>query len=242
MQIKSVLNEVLVPVNKAGHPFIGAFAAFTFIFFLLSQPLGWIGVVLTLWCVYFFRDPVRVTPTREDLVISPADGRVLHVTKALPPKEIWEKDENGNPIEPKALLRIAIFMNVFDVHVNRVPVAGRIKNVVYHEGKYFNADLDKASEENERNTLVMEDPKGREVIFTQIAGLVARRILCFKKTDDNLTVGQRYGLIRFGSRVDVFLPEGAVPMVIPGQKTLAGETVIADFDCQETEARQGTAD
>lgn len=216
-----MLSTVLVPVNRAGWPFIALFAVLTMALWWVWMPLGLAGVVLTLWCVYFFRDPARVTPVREGLVISPADGRVLPVVKAAPPPEL---ELGGDP-----LTRISIFMNVFDVHVNRAPADGTIRKIAYHPGKFFNAALDKASEDNERMSIAMDTPDGRPLAFVQIAGLVARRIKCWAEEGRAVVAGERYGLIRFGSRVDVYLPDGIAPLVIEGQRTLAGETVLADL-------------
>ncbi|GLK67533.1 phosphatidylserine decarboxylase [Hansschlegelia plantiphila] len=213
-------KKVMVPIHREGRPFIAAFAIVTFILFLIWQPLGWIGLGLTIWCALFFRDPDRVTPVRAGLVVSGADGVVCDVRAAVPPPEL------GLGFEP--LPRVAVFMNVFDVHVNRAPVPGRIRKIAYTPGKFLNADLDKASEDNERNGLVIESQHG-PVGVVQIAGLVARRIVCFAREQDAIVTGQRFGLIRFGSRVDHYLPVGAQPLVGVGQRTTAGETVIADL-------------
>ena len=218
--VKSSISKILVPIHPEGRIFIAAFAVATAILFMLWEPLGWIGVVLTLWCALFFRDPQRVTPTRDGLIISGADGVVCDVRAAVPPPEL------GLGTTP--LPRVAVFMNVFDVHVNRAPIGGRIAKIAYTPGKFLNADLDKASEDNERNALVIDSPHGM-VGVVQIAGLVARRIVCFSREQDMLAAGQRFGLIRFGSRVDHYLPAGASPLVGVGQKTVAGETVIADL-------------
>jgi len=226
-----VLREILVPINSAGWPFIGIFALVTVVLFAIADPLGWAGVVLTLWCAYFFRDPDRVTPTRAGLVISPADGRVLPITMAAPPPEL------GMGPEPRT--RISIFMNVFDVHVNRAPCDGTVVGRVYRPGKFLNASLDKASEDNERMAIRMALPDGtREIAVVQIAGLVARRIKCYVAEGRRLRAGERIGLIRFGSRVDVYLPAGVAPLVAEGQRTVAGETVLADLDAAEP-ARKG---
>jgi phosphatidylserine decarboxylase len=174
----------------------------------------------TVWCAYFFRDPPRVTPVRDGLVVAPADGRVSQVTSASPPAELG--------LGEKSLPRISIFMSVFDCHVNRSPVAGKIEKVVYQPGKFFNADLDKASSDNERNALVIAIPAAR-IAVVQIAGLVARRIVCFVRPGQQIGAGERFGMIRFGSRVDVYLPEGVPPLVAVGQTATAGETVIADL-------------
>ena len=191
-----------------------------------------VGGILTAWCAYFFRDPVRHTPIREGLVISPADGIVQMISKAVPPSEV------EMPIE--ALTRISIFMNVFDVHVNRSPVDGQISGLGYRPGAFLNASLDKASEENERQVVKITMADGMEIVLVQIAGLVARRILCWVEREQPIRVGERFGMIRFGSRVDVYLPEGVSPLVVVGQKAVAGETVLADMKSDEAQ-RKGNA-
>jgi phosphatidylserine decarboxylase len=183
--------------------------------------LGWIGVGLTIWCYYFFRDPERVTPDRPDLIVSPADGIVSLIEPAVPPAEL------GMPDVP--LTRVSVFMSVFNCHINRAPVAGKVQAVAYRPGKFFNASLDKASADNERNSLCIRMDDGRDLAVVQIAGLVARRIVCFVKSGDGLETGERFGLIRFGSRLDVYLPEGVDPMVRIGQTMVAGETVLAEL-------------
>jgi len=220
-----MLKIVFIPIHRAGWPFIAIFAAVTVGLWFVAIPLGLFGCVLTLWCVYFFRNPDRMTPTREGLVISPADGIVQMIAKATPPPELEMGDE------PRT--RVAVFMNVFNVHVNRAPVSGTISAVRYHPGKFLNASLDKASEFNERMSLKITQDNGTEVAFVQIAGLVARRILCFVKEGVNIRAGERFGLIRFGSRVDIYLPDGVEPLVSVGQTTVGGETVIADMGSKE---------
>jgi len=220
MSIANTISSVLTPINRAGWPFIGAFAAGTLVLFLLSEPLGLAGVVLTAWCAYFFRDPDRVTPTTEGLFISPADGVVQLVDEAVPPQEL----DMGDDPRP----RVGIFMNVFNVHVNRSPCDGEVVKSVYRPGRFINASLDKASEHNERRSLRIHPDQGDDIAVVQIAGLVARRILTYANEGDQLMAGQRFGLIRFGSRVDVYLPEGVRPCVVQGQIAIAGETVIAD--------------
>ena len=217
-----MLKDVLVPINRAGYPFIAIFAVVTALLFMWWDPAGLVGVVLTAWCVYFFRDPDRTTPDAENLVICPADGVVQSVVQAVPPPEL----ELGTEL----MTRVAVFMNVFNVHVNRVPMSGVITAKHYRPGKFFNASLDKASEFNERMSLKVKTEKGVEIAFVQIAGLVARRILCYVDVGRAVEAGERFGLIRFGSRVDIFLPNGVQPLVIEGQTTIAGETVIADID------------
>lgn len=216
-----MLKIVLVPINRAGYPFIAIFAVVAVALYLWWTPAGVLGALLTAWCVYFFRDPDRITPTADDLVISPADGVVQSIVKATPPPEL----NMGN--EP--LTRVAVFMNVFNVHVNRVPISGVITGKHYRPGRFFNASLDKASEFNERMSLKVKTDKGVEIGFVQIAGLVARRILCYVEEGRAVQTGERFGLIRFGSRVDIFLPNDVQPLVIEGQTSIAGETVIADL-------------
>jgi phosphatidylserine decarboxylase len=213
-------RKQLAPIHPEGLPFIGGFALVALILFWLWAPLGWLGVLATAWCAYFFRDPRRVTPVREGLIVAPADGRVSQIALASPPAEL----EMG--VTPRA--RISIFMSVFDVHVNRSPASGQIERIAYRPGKFLNADLDKVSEENERNGIVVRTPAGR-VGIVQIAGLIARRIVCFVREGQTVAAGERVGLIRFGSRVDVYLPEGARPLVSDGQLSIAGETVLADL-------------
>jgi len=214
------LTSILVPIHREGHRFVLIFAAVTLVFFLIWGPLGWIGVVLTLWCVYFFRDPDRVTPTRPGIVVSPADGIVNMITEAAPPSEL----ELGDT--PRT--RISIFMNVFNCHVNRAPVAGTVRRVAYRAGKFLNASLDKASDDNERNAVVIDQADGHNVVVVQIAGLVARRIVCNVAEGNTLSAGERYGIIRFGSRLDVYLPAGLTTLVSVGQTAIAGETVLAE--------------
>ena len=211
--------QFLAPIHRAGWPFVAGFAVGTFILSLFSSTLGGIGIILTLWCIYFFRNPERVTSEDPKLVVSPADGFVSMITKAVPPKELkWKTEE---------LTRISIFLNVFDVHVNRIPVAGKIIKALHYPGKFFNASLDKASEFNERNSLVIRAKDGHEILVVQIAGLVARRILCDVKEGDEIKGGERYGIIRFGSRADIYLPQGVNPQVLEGQYMIGGETIIA---------------
>jgi len=225
-----MLKTVFVPVHRAGWPFITLFAVATVALWLLFEPLGVVGCILTLWCVYFFRDPDRVTPVRDGLVISPADGVVQMIDQAAPPPEL----EMGD----KPLNRVAVFMNVFNVHVNRAPIGGTITGASYRPGKFLNASLDKASEFNERQSLKVRTEDGTEVAFVQIAGLVARRILCDVREGDAVRTGERFGMIRFGSRVDIYMPENVEPLVSVGQTAVAGETVIGDLRAQET-ARMG---
>ena len=220
MSVVASIRSQLAPINREGLPFIGAFALASLILFWIWTPLGWIGTVLTLWCAYFFRDPVRVTPVREGIVVAPADGRVSKIIHAVPPVELG--------LGERALPRVSIFMSVFDCHVNRSPVSGRIDKIVYKKGAFISADLDKASEDNERNSFVIAAGTARVGVI-QIAGLVARRIVCFTRPGASVAAGERIGMIRFGSRVDVYLPEGTGPLVAEGQTAIAGETVIAEL-------------
>jgi phosphatidylserine decarboxylase len=220
MSIYDSIRSQIVPISPEGYPFIGAFALVSLILFWLWSPLGWLGTLATIWCTYFFRDPPRVTPVREGLVVAPADGRISQVTSAIPPNDL---DLGSRPLP-----RISIFMSVFDCHVNRSPAAGKIEKIVYHPGKFFNADLDKASVDNERNCLVIATTNTRVAVI-QIAGFIARRIICFVRPGQSVGAGERFGMIRFGSRLDVYLPEGTTPLVATGQTSIAGETVLADL-------------
>ncbi|MBD9371675.1 phosphatidylserine decarboxylase [Rhizobium sp. ARZ01] len=220
MSLVDTVRNTLVPVHRDGWKFVAIFFVVSLVLGLLWDPLMWIGFILTAWCAYFFRDPERVTPQDPDLVISPADGRVSSIAMVTPPLEL----ELGS--EP--MLRISVFMNVFNCHVNRAPMRGSVRRVAYRAGQFLNAELDKASQENERNGLVIDTAHG-EIGVVQIAGLVARRIVCWRSTFDHLEAGERFGLIRFGSRLDVFLPAGAEARVSVGQTAIAGETVLAEF-------------
>ena len=216
-------------VHPEGRKFaLIAAAASLFTAFMAWETIAWPLAALVLGILAFFRDPVRVTPQGEGLIVSPADGLVTLIRKMPPPRELVADDGRGTPaLEDGEVTRISIFMSVFDVHINRAPIGGTVRRVVYIPGKFLNADLDKASEENERQHLLIERADGLKVGFTQIAGLVARRIVPFVKPGDILAAGQRFGLIRFGSRVDVYLPAGTEPQVLIGQKVIAGETVLA---------------
>jgi len=225
-----VFRSVLVPIHRAGWPFIGIALAAAVLLGLLWVPLFWLGLLVAAYCAYFFRDPPRVTPTRVGLVIAPADGMVLPIERAVPPPELELGDE--------PLTRISIFLNIFNVHVNRVPLDGTVTALSYRPGKFLNASLDKASEDNERMSVKVTTYDGVDLGFIQIAGLVARRIICELKAGEPVRAGQVFGLIRFGSRMDVFLPEGVAPLVVPYQTTVAGETVLADLQADEP-ARQG---
>jgi len=224
------LKAVVVPINREGYRFIAIFVLATIILFWIADPLGWLGVILTCWCVYFFRDPERTTPIRDGLIISPADGVVQSIELAVPPEELGMGGE--------ARQRIAVFMNVFNVHVNRIPINGEITAVSYRPGRFFNASLDKASTDNERQAIRMTTSMGQDIAFVQIAGLVARRIVCGLYEGQRVRAGERFGMIRFGSRVDVYLDEGTQPLVAVGQTAVAGETVLADCDSNEGR-RQG---
>jgi len=225
MSVLTSIRSQIAPVNPEGYPFIGTFALASLVLMWLWSPLGWIGVALTGWCVYFFRDPPRVTPLRDGLVIAPADGRVSRIINAVPPAELG--------LGERPVPRISIFMSVFDCHVNRSPVSGRIERMAYRPGAFVNADLDKASDENERNCLTIVTPGGAKFGVVQIAGLVARRIVPFVKPGTSVGAGERIGMIRFGSRVDVYLPEGGRALVAAGQTAIAGETVIAELKAAE---------
>lgn len=220
MSLSETIRKTFVPIHREGYPFIAIFAIATLVLGALWDPLFWIGLILTVWCTYFFRDPQRVTPVDDRLIVSPADGRISQIAPAVPPRELG--------LGQSERMRISVFMDVFSCHVNRSPVRGRITRIEHAPGKFLNAELDKASVENERNGLVISSPNG-VVAVVQIAGLVARRIVCWAEPDTDIAVGERFGLIRFGSRVDVYLPEGAVPRVATGQTSVAGETVLAEF-------------
>ncbi|TXH00124.1 MAG: phosphatidylserine decarboxylase [Nevskiaceae bacterium] len=225
-----MLKTVLTPIHREGWPFIAIFAVVTVLLWWFAEPLGLIGLVLTAWCTYFFRDPARVTPSRAGLVIAPADGVVQMIQPAIPPSEIG--------LDQRPLTRISIFMNVFNVHVNRSPIDAEVIALAYRPGKFFNAALDKASEYNERQSIHLRTDDGLNFCVVQIAGLVARRIKCDLTAGKTVRAGERFGIIRFGSRVDVYLPDGVQPLVAVGQLTTAGETVLADIRSDEA-ARLG---
>lgn len=217
-------------IHPEGWRFVGIFGGVAFLLCLLSPVLGWLGFVLTAWCFYFFRNPTRVIPDRYGLIVSPADGKVVAIQEAIPPVE-WEMGQEKR-------VRISIFLNVFDVHLNRIPIKSQVRKVLYHTGKFFNASLDKASEHNERNTVILDINNDQDMAVTQIAGLIARRIRCDVHSNQSVKTGELYGLIRFGSRTDIYLPLGVSPLVIEGQRMLGGETVLADLTSEEG-ARQG---
>jgi phosphatidylserine decarboxylase len=223
-----LLKYVLAPIHKDGWRFIAIFAVVTLLAFWLWRPLGWLGVLATAWCIYFFRDPWRVTPQRAGLVVSPADGTIILVDEAPPPPELG--------LGSAPMQRIAIFMSVFDVHVNRAPMAGRVARRAYTEGKFVNASLDKASVDNERMAIRLSTADG-DIGVTQIAGLVARRIVCVLREGQEIIAGQHIGLIRFGSRAEVYLPRGWAVHAIVGQRAIGGETVLADAHAQEPPRR-----
>ena len=225
-----LLEGVLAPIHRAGWPFIAGALVVAALSYLVWPPLVMLGLMLALFCVYFFRDPDRVVPLRPGLVVSPADGRIVAVAPAPPPPDL------GMGSEP--VTRISIFLNVFDVHINRVPAAGTITELAYHKGTFVNAARDKASEDNERQVVRLTTVDGKDIAFVQIAGLVARRIVCNLSRGQNVEAGERFGLIRFGSRADVYLPVGVPALVVPGQRAIGGETVIADLESAES-ARQG---
>lgn len=218
MSIVKSITTAFVPIRKEGWPFVAAFFVVSLLLGWLWDPLFWIGLALTAWCAYFFRDPPRITPLDDDLVISPADGIISAIGPVVPPAELNLGDGER--------LRISVFMNVFSVHVNRAPVRGKIERIVYTPGQFMNADMDKASTNNERNALIFDSAHG-QIAAVQIAGLIARRILCWASEGDGLAAGERFGLIRFGSRVDVYLPLDTVPQVYVGQNAIAGETILA---------------
>ena len=220
----SVLDSVtnaFVPIHRDGHKFIAIAALITLILFLVAPPLGWIGVIATGFCAYFFRDPDRVVPQRQGAVVSPADGKIAAIAEVVPPRELALGDQK--------LVRVSVFLSVLDVHIVRTPVAGRIGRSVYVPGKFLNAELDKASDENERQALVVETGEGRKFGLMLIAGLIARRIVTFVGEGASVAAGERIGLIRFGSRVDVYLPAAAEVLVGVGQTAIGGETVLAEL-------------
>ena len=233
MSVLHSIRSTLVPIRREGLPFIAIAGAVAVVGLFLWQPLFWIAAIVAAWVVYFFRDPPRVTPVDPDLVVSPADGRISAVVVGTPPAELG--------LGPDPRLRISVFMNVFDCHVNRAPLAGRVAKIAYRPGKFINAELDKASEDNERNGIVLDTAHG-PVGVVQIAGLVARRILCYVAEGDDLAPGERIGMIRFGSRLDVWLPPSTPALVAEGQTAIAGETVLARFGGEAVAVRQVRVD
>lgn len=222
MNIAESVKSAVSPPHKAGYPFILGGIAVAVLGLLFWHPLTWLGLIFTLFCLYFFRDPERVAPKRANVFLAPADGLVVSVEPAIPPIEL------GLPLTP--LPRVAIFLSVLDVHVNRTPIAGTVTRIAYHPGKFLSAADDKAADENERNSLAIKLAGGAEIAVVQIAGLIARRIVCEVTEGQVLFAGQRFGLIRFGSRTDLYLPAGTIPLVCPGQRMIGGETVIATLD------------
>ncbi len=220
----------LTPIHREGYLFIGAFALVSLFLFLVWIPLGWLGIGLTIWCAFFFRDPDRIAPSRAGVWVAPADGIVCAIDQVQLPQEIGKADETLRT-------RISIFMNVFNCHINRAPMAGTVEHIDYMPGSFFNASLDKASEENERQYITMRAADGQMFVVVQIAGLVARRIVLWTKMGHNLETGERFGMIRFGSRVDVYLPEGVEARVLIGQTMVGGETMIAETPAQETSVK-----
>ncbi|OYV39262.1 MAG: phosphatidylserine decarboxylase [Acidocella sp. 20-61-6] len=221
MDIFESIKSAFAPPHKAGYPFIAGGIAVACLGLLFWHPLAWAGLIFALFCLYFFRDPERVAPPRGNVFLAPADGLVVSIEQAVPPVELGL----GEILRP----RVAIFLSVLDVHVNRAPIAGTVTRIAYRAGKFLNAAEDKASDDNERNALAMKLPSGHEIAVVQIAGLIARRILCDVKEGQSLAAGERFGIIRFGSRTDLYLPEGTVPLVAVGQRMIGGETVIAEL-------------
>ncbi len=221
MDIVESVKSVLSPPHKAGYPFIIGGLAVAVLGLFVWQPLAWIGVLFTLFCLYFFRDPDRILPPRANVFVAPADGLVVSIEQAVPPAEL------GLTSAPRT--RVAIFLSVLDVHVNRSPIAGTVEKIAYHPGLFLSAAEDKASDDNERNSLLLRLPTGEEVVVVQIAGLIARRILCEAREGQTLATGERFGIIRFGSRTDLYLPEGCMPLIAVGQRMIGGETVIAEL-------------
>jgi phosphatidylserine decarboxylase len=214
-----------VPIHPDGYKFVAGAAVATLILFALAPPLGWLAAIATAWCAYFFRDPERVIPARKGLVVSGADGKIAAIARAVPPRELQ--------LGTAPLTRISVFLSIFDVHIVRAPVAGRMVRSVYVPGAFLNAELDKASEENERQALVIESEKGQKTGLVLIAGLIARRIVTFVGEGASVAPGERVGLIRFGSRVDVYLPAGARVLAEVGQTAIGGETVLAEVEQSE---------
>ena len=226
-RLKVSPSDWLRVIHRDGHKFVAIAALVALLGFLLWSPIGWIGAAVTVWVAWFFRDPERVTPLREGLILAPSDGRIVDIDTVPPPAEL--------SLDGGERTRISIALSLLDVHINRAPVAGRITHSAYVPGAFLNATLDKASEENERRSLVIELATGEEIVVVQIAGLIARRIVTFAGEGDSVGAGQRFGLIRFGSRLDVYLPAGKHALVAVGQRTVAGETVLADLRSEEPE-------
>ena len=225
--VLDIIGDSIAPVHNDGYRFLAIAAAVTLLLFLLWPPLAWLAAHITVFIAYFFRDPARVTPLREGLVIAPGDGRICAIERVRSPVELGLGDSER--------VRISIFLSLFDVHINRAPVAGRVTRSVYVPGSFLNAARDKSSEENERRATVIVTPSGAEIVVVQIAGVIARRIVTFIGEGDSVGVGQRFGLIRFGSRVDLYLPPGRAALVCVGQRAVGGETVLADLKSDEGE-------
>ena len=221
MDILESVKSVLAPPHKAGYPFIVGGIAVAVLGLLLWHPLAWLGLLFTLFCLYFFRDPDRILPPRLNVLVAPADGLVVSVERGLAPAELG--------LGPELRMRVSIFLSVLDVHVNRAPIAGLVSRIAYHPGKFLSAADEKASDDNERNSILLSLPSGQQVVVVQIAGLIARRILCDIHEGQSIVAGQRIGIIRFGSRTDLYLPEGTQPLVAVGQRMIGGETVIAEL-------------
>ncbi len=224
------IKDYIPGIHKDGYLIILFFIAITFILFAFSETLGYLGILATIWCVFFFRDPDKVVPLGDELVVSPADGIVQSITQALPPKELMMEEQN--------MTRVSIFLSVFDVHVNRIPVSGKVNAMYYNPGKFFNASLDKASEDNERQSILIEtDYNNKSIAVVQIAGLIARRIVCNLHPEQNVTSGKRFGIIKFGSRVDLYLPTEVKVNVLVGQRVIGGETIISDLSDNNNEKK-----
>ena len=221
------ITDSIVPIHNDGIKFVAIGAGVSLLLFLLWPPLAWLAVLATAWIAYFFRDPRRVTPLREGLVVAPADGRICAIERVRPPVELGLGETER--------LRVSIFLSIFDVHINRAPVAGRVIRSIYVPGSFLNAATDKASDENERRGIVIDSGGDSEIAMVQIAGLIARRIVTFVNEGDSIGVGERVGLIRFGSRVDLYLPPGRGAFVAVGQRAIGGETVVADLRSSEPE-------
>lgn len=221
MNIAETVKSVMSPPHKAGYPFIIGGIVVAVIGLVLWHPLAWLGLIFTVFCLYFFRDPERVLPPRKDVFVAPADGLVVSIEQAVPPAELG--------LTPEPRTRIAIFLSVLDVHVNRAPISASVQKIAYHPGLFLSAAEDKASDDNERNSILLRTSGGQDVVVVQIAGLIARRILCEITEGQTLQAGQRIGIIRFGSRTDLYLPEGCMPLVAVGQRMIGGETAVAEF-------------
>lgn len=226
-EVRQFLTKVSTNTHKEGYIYIFIGIVITLISFNFSSFLGCLFFIVTLWCIYFFRDPERITGSDENVIVSPADGIIVDVSRKVPPSETGILEEMN---------KISVFLNIFNVHVNRVPIAGTIEDIIYHKGKFLNASLDKASEDNERNTLLIQNPHGKFIII-QIAGLIARRIVCYPKKGDIMKTGDRYGIIKFGSRVDLYFPKNFKMKVQVGQTMIGGETIIAEKDSESSEVQ-----